>query len=191
MQIQDSNPDLKTIFDQHMADLAEERKGSEAIYSLIVDGRAHIETEAHAAAVVRAMAEIHDERERVEDQHTARLKRIDAKERSLRYLFETALAEWTARNLTGKKKSIILPDGTVGMRTSAAKTVTESDATLREWAKVELPNAFNYDRAPLLMESVKEWEAKHGKAAPGRIQIDESETFYVKFPRNGKEEDHE
>lgn len=172
--------DLKQVFERHMAELAEERTEADSIYGLLVGGRARIESEQHAALVVRAFADLAGERDRVEAQHEARLARIDGKERSLRYLFENALASWTAAHLTGKRKSIILPDGTVGMRTVKGGIKTESDITLREWAKVELPQAFNYDRAPLLVQIVKDWETKHGKTAPGRIMVDDEERFYLK-----------
>lgn len=173
--------DLAEVMRGHFEQLDEEREAN--AYSLLDEkGRATIETEADASLVVKTFADLNSERERVEQQYKARLARIAGKERSLDYLFGSALEAWTAANITKKKRSIILPDGTVGFRKKNAGVTTCDPAALRKWADKELPAAINWDKAPILMTIVTEHEKEHG-LAPGRVEVPEDDVFSIKYPK--------
>lgn len=193
MEEQQQSPNLIDTLKEHLAELEVERREADSVYALLdAEGKAQVTTEAEANLIVRAFTEIDAQAERLRAQLDARMRRIERKRKSLEYLFENALAQWTADNLSGKRKSIVLADGTVGYRTIAARTVTESDATLREWGKVHLPQSINWDRAPLLVSVVQSWEAKEGQLAPGRIAQEAEQRFYIKAEKKGANNgDHE
>ena len=107
--------------------------------------------------IARGWADLEHEELRVKEQYARRLNQIKARMKSFEFVFKYALEEWVEKNLKGKKKSIVLPDATVGFRKVNGSVKTESMDTLRKWASVEVPAAINYDRAPVLVEPIKAW----------------------------------
>ncbi len=96
--------------------------------------------------------------------------------------------QWAKGELTGKKKSVTLPQGTLSFRTVAASVKTENEPKLRQWILKHDIDALNLDRAPIRVEVVKEWEEKNGMNAPGRVEHEAEERFYIKFPKPKVEE---
>lgn len=183
--------DLASVLQKQLDDLERERReDDQRLRDLLVDGRAQIETEEDAGVVVKVMAALDAEKRRVKRQADARVARIAERERSIEFLFHTALAQWTFENLKGKKKSIILPDGTLKTRTVPEKVVTESEDTLRDWASVERPQALNLKRTPIIMAEITEWEKVNGKLAPGRVKQEEYQDFRVTFPKEKHDDEH-
>ena len=184
-EVQQQEESVQDVFRRHAEELHAEAKDKASILDLInaEKGRSVCETEAQAAMIARGWATLEHEKLRVKEQYDRRLKQISARQKSFKYLFEYALEEWTQRNLKGKKKSLVLPDATVGFRKVNGSVKTESMDKLRQWASVELPQAVNYDRAPVMVDPVKEWEKKNEILAPGRIETPDDNRFYVKVPR--------
>lgn len=184
-------PDPAAIVEQMVAEhrASEDEEAARDInpFDLINKGIVKIQTAAEANAVARLL--VNADR-RLADTKAIEAKRV-ARELSratrLHGIFENALATWTRAQLQGKKKrSLLLENADLQLRKRGAHNETSSEADLTAWAERDCVEAVSY-RPVVSIEVVKQYEAKTGKPAPGRIHVEESETFRVAIPKTEEE----
>lgn len=169
--------EMKAVIERHLAEIEEEVRRRESVWDLIKDGRATIENEEQANAVGRLLVEATEELERVEDLAAQRIGRAKGKLQRLEYIFKGALEKFTKARLAGKKqRSLILDDVRLQLRKVNEHAETESDAELVAWCERFLLEAVTYP-AKISLQVVKDWEAKNRKVAPGRIKVEEQDSF--------------
>ena len=180
---------MADILARHVAEVEDEGKRDRAAFDCIRDGRAWIETFEQANSAARLMVEAERKLEAAVALMRAKVARAQARVERLAFIFHGPLKEWTQQQLTGKKKrSMILDDAMLQLRKLAAKTITESEATLTAWAERECVDAITY-KPVVSIEKVKEWEDANKQLAPGRRAQDASETLKVKIPKMEDETD--
>jgi len=189
-QVIQPQEDFKAILARQFAELEEERKEEDGVWSLVREGQAHVNTEQEANLVGKLLIQAEEEVDRVKALADARVARARGKCERLRFIFEKALADWTIKRLDGRKvRSLILDDVQLGTRKVPAKVETESPDSLAKWAEVECLEAVTY--VPRVsIEIVKQWEDHNKKLAPGRVAREAGSMFYFKIPK-GKESDHD
>lgn len=168
--------DLKAVFAKHMEEIELEVKQTEG---LLQGDAIRIMSEEDAERVARKFANLDNEEAAFKAMVKEKQAQFKARRQTLEYLFKYPLKDYVRANLKGKKKSIKLDTVTTGFRSIPESVKTADEDALREWAKVNLPNAFNYDRAPISIETVKDWEADNGPA-PGREKVESRDAFYIR-----------
>ena len=176
---QSMSESLSEVFQKHMEELQEEQEKTQG--TLTPEGIV-INNDDDAEMVARKFIRLDNEEAAFKEMVKAKLAEFKARRQTLEFLFKYPLKDYAELIIgmkKGKKKSIKLDTATVGFRTNPERTKTFNEDELREWAKVNLPGAFNYDKAPLSLRTVAEWEEANG-LAPGREKIESKESFYIK-----------
>jgi hypothetical protein len=109
-----------------------------------VDEAFHVRDEQSANWVLRKIVEERAYRHRVQQWCDAETRRSERREQFLMLRFGAELAEWTKRQLAGKfgkRRSIHLPSGKLGYRTTPAKLVVADEPRLIAWCRRNLPSA--------------------------------------------------
>jgi len=143
------------------------------------------EEEAALHKYVRLHARIDAEEEAVKAQFAAILRNLDNRRKGLDYVMGGLAKSVTERMLVGKKqKSLKLPWGTVGFRTSATKLDVEDPETVIGAAK-EDPSRAGWIRIKeeVNRTALTDYFKSTGEIPPGCKVIDEHQTFYVKGPK--------
>lgn len=181
---------IERMVAEHRA--AEEEDQAQALnpFDLIeAGGIVKITTLEEADAVAKLLVDADRRLADVEAIEAKRVAREKSRASRLHGIFENALAAWTRGQLEGKKRrSMLLPHAEVKLRKVAAHNHTFSEAELTAWAERDYVDAIEY-KPRLSMEAVKAWEEKAGKPAPGRIHVDEAESFKVVIPKAKEETD--
>jgi hypothetical protein len=119
-------------------------RGMEQITSNEVDESFHVRDEPSANWVVRKIIEERAYRQRVQQWFDAETRRSQGREQFLMLRFGSELEQWTKQQLqkrSGKGRSIHLPAGTLGFRTTPAKLVVADEPKLVAWCRRHLPSA--------------------------------------------------
>jgi phage host-nuclease inhibitor protein Gam len=109
-----------------------------------IDESFHVRDEQSANWVLRKIVEERAYRQRVQQWCDAETRRSERREQFLMLRFGAELAEWTKQQLQkqfGKRRSIHLPSGTLGFRTTPPKLVVADESRLITWCRRHLPSA--------------------------------------------------
>ena len=146
----------------------------------------HIDSEEAANWLLRRLATIESEKQRVTMQAAQIVKQLEADAEGLRYIYEAELIEWTRQELAKKgnrRKSLALLQGTAQFRTvPAGVKISDANAALA-YAVSSLPEAVG-TRPTLDMEKYRKAAQnalQNGELLPGIEQTPEREAFSVKF----------
>jgi len=92
--------------------------------------------------LVRRIVESRQYREHVQEWAAQELKRAEADEARLMYMFGSQLRAWASAEIEGhggRRKSVALPAGTVGFRTAPVKLIVDDEKSVVAWAKTHHP----------------------------------------------------
>lgn len=121
-------------------------------------------------------ARYEDYKRQLDEWYQTQSKALEQTVESMSHFLRPYVAEQIA---SGKKKSLLLPDGTkAGYRSSPARiNDTDPDATI-EWCEYNAPEAVKVEKR--VLKSVLKDRLKQGKALPPTVDIEPGdERFYV------------
>ena len=81
---------------------------------------------------------------KVKDWAEQELRRAEREETTLMFLYGRQISDWTrdeVAKLNGRRKSLCLPAGTIGFRSTSTRILVEDEASVLTWAKENLPAA--------------------------------------------------
>jgi phage host-nuclease inhibitor protein Gam len=134
---------------------------------------------ASASWVVRKIVEARARQERIKAWAAAELKAARREEEFFLRRFGPELEAWAAENLHGQKKTLRLPDGTLGYRRKGLLlNIEDKEATL-EWCRGNLPEAVRV-REDVLKTPLNEWVKETGEVPPGCEIKPGGDEFYVR-----------
>lgn len=167
---------------EHKTQEDEEQAQSVNPFDLIEKGNVKIGTDDEADAIAKLLLDADRRVAEVEAIEAKRVAREQSRASRLHAIFEGALARWVRGKLEGKKRrSLLLRSGELCLRKKAAHNETTGDGDLLAFVERDLPEALSY-KPSISIEVVKQWEETNGKPAPGRIHVEETETFKLKMP---------
>jgi hypothetical protein len=142
-----------------------------------------IEDEKSASWVVRKIVAAREYGERVKEWAAQERRRAEREEQTLMFLFGRQVERWVQTEITrlnGKRKSLVLPGGTVGFRTSTAKLVVDDEVVTLTWAREYCPQAIVV--VEKLSKTVFDQYVKETGHAPDEgVHIEAaSEKFYIR-----------
>ena len=142
-----------------------------------------VQDEDSANWVVRKINEARGRAERVKAWAKKEQERAAKEEDFFLRRFGPELEAWTRSQLTGKKKSIPLPGGTVGFRKKAERLIVDDDRAIVAWAKQAHPELV----VTVVKESVPAVDLNALLKRTGEVPPDaaahiepEADQFYVK-----------
>ena len=146
----------------------------------------HITDEASANWLLRKLANLEAEKQRVKAQAVEILASLDADAARLRFLYESELEHFTRERLTeggGRTKTLRLLQGTVAFRTvPASLRVVDTDAALPH------AHALGCTRtevdAGAYRQAAQKTLADSGELLPGVEIVPERESFSIRFGRD-------
>jgi hypothetical protein len=142
-----------------------------------------IDCEDHANWLVRKVLGAREYAQRVRDWSARELARAAREEQTLMFLFGRQIEQWTRaeiEKLNGRRKSICLPAGTVGFRTSNPRLQVDDEQVVIAWAKQHVPSAVVIVEKLAKSELNRMFEAT-GEVPPIGAHIEPScETFFVR-----------
>jgi hypothetical protein len=103
-----------------------------------------INSEGAANWLVRKVIAAREYAEKVKVWAAQEQRRAEREEQTLMFLFGRQIENWTRdeiQKLKGRRKSISLPSGTIGLRTLAASLHVDDEQAVTAWAKVSCPSA--------------------------------------------------
>lgn len=130
-----------------------------------------VQDAATASWVVRKVNEARAYARRVEAWAAAELRRAEREERLLLGRFGRELEDWLRAELSargGRRRSVSLPGGTLGLRQAPARVVVADEAAALAWCNAHLPDALRVrlDASGKAAARVLAWHARH---APGVV----------------------
>lgn len=135
-----------------------------------------------ASWVVRHVLEARRYAERVRQWAAAEQRRADAEERRFMWLFGQQLRCWTEAEIEkvkGRRKSIALPGGTVGMRHVSARLVVQNEPAVLAWARTACPAAVvtteRLAKTPITLHF-----EQTGEVPPGVVVAPAETTFFIR-----------
>ena len=149
-----------------------------------------IDSPERANWLLRKLANLDAERERVAAQASALARQIESDRNSLLHRFGSQLENFTRAELEksgGKRKSLVLLQGTVGFRTVPARIVIESAPDAIQTARLVLPGTITTETTERFdSKTFREHATKHfeetGELLPGIGRTEERQSFDIKFP---------
>lgn len=156
-----------------------------------------IDSPERANWLLRKLANLDAERDRVAAQASALARQIESDRNGLLHRFGSQLENFTRQELEksgGKRKSLTLLQGTVGFRTVPARIVIESAPDAIQTARLVLPETITEETTERFdSKTFREHAAKHfeetGELLPGIGRTEERQSFDIKFPSAGKKGD--
>lgn len=163
-------------------DLAPEEEQEARAKRLIEMATIGIATDAEAARAVDIVLSARERRDRIYAACKAMMTEADRRVESREGLLMPALEGWAAQKIGGgKQRHVKFATGRVGFRAVPGGALEwEDESAVREWLEVNLPQALNTARTPILKGVVQE-HLEHGGALPPTARLAEPrESFYVK-----------
>ena len=141
-----------------------------------------VHDEASANWVIRRIGEARKYAERVEAWAAVELRRAEREERFFLERYGPQLEAWARQRLVanrGRSKTIRMPAGTVGFRTTPPRLAIADDRALLRWCKSNLPLAVVV-REQVLKSAVKDHIKSTGECPDGAEVVGGGERFFVK-----------
>lgn len=136
-------------------------------------------TDASSASwVVRKIVEAQARQQRIKDWAQAELRDARREEEFFKQRFGPSLEAWVAENLHGKK-TLRLPDGSMGYRRRRPVLQIEDKDQLLDWCKNNLPDAVRV-REDVLKTPLNEHLKETGEIPPGCDLDPGGDEFFVK-----------
>lgn len=156
-----------------------------------------IDSPERANWLLRKLANLDAERDRVAAQASALARQIESDRNGLLHRFGSQLENFTRQELEksgGKRKSLTLLQGTVGFRTVPPRITIENEADAIQTARLVLPGSITTETIERFDKTAfrayaKERLATEGELLPGIGLTEAREEFSVKFPSAGKKGD--
>lgn len=137
---------------------------------------------ATAAWVVRRVLQARDYMAKVKMWAEAEERRAEAEEKRLLFLFGSQLRRWTEQEiekLKGRRRSIALPSGVVGLRAVQPRLIVVEEGTALAWAKASCPAAVVITEK-LLKTPIIEHFDQTGEVPPGTEVTPAETAFYIR-----------
>ena len=142
-----------------------------------------IDCEQHANWLVKKVVAARMYSERVKQWAEQEQRRAAREERTLLFLFGRQLEEWTRNEidkLNGRRKSINLPSGMVGLRTVGPTLRVDDEQSVIDWATTHCPSAVQLIRKLSRIE-LKRFCEQTGEIPDAGVRVEPGgERFYVK-----------
>jgi hypothetical protein len=142
----------------------------------------HIHDAASANWALRLIVAERDYQARTTEWYEAETRRSQRREEWLMYRFAGQLEQWMRAELTkqyGKRRSLQLPAGVIGLKTQPTKIVVVDERALTTWCRAELPAAIKSVEHILKSEVAAHVRAS-GEIPPGAEIAGGGERFYIK-----------
>jgi hypothetical protein len=179
---------VERMIAEHQAQEEEEAREEINPFDLINKGVVKINTDEELDAIGKLLLDADRRVAEVETIEAKRVAREQSRATRLHAIFDTAAAMYVRRKLEGKKRRSWLGRfAEFCLRKKPAHNETTGDADLLAFVERDLPDAITYTPR-VSLEVVKTWEAQNGKPAPGRIHVEESESFAIKMPKQEEKE---
>ena len=131
-----------------------------------------------ASWVVRKIVEARARQERIKEWAAAEMREAKREEEFFQRRFGPGLEAWVTENLNGKK-TLRLPDGTLGYRRKRMTLQIEDSEQLLDWCKRNLPEAVRV-KEDVLKTPLNEHLKETGEVPPG-CEVDAGgDEFYVR-----------
>jgi hypothetical protein len=151
------------------------------------EGRFTIDSERAADWLVKKLAEIDAEKERIRLFARARTAELDSDAARLNHLFGEQLRQWAEQEASRRRrKSVSLPNGTLSFRTAPARLVVADLDAAADYATAQGVATKTVLDGTAYREAAEKAFAETGELWPGVTRTEEQETFTVRFPK-GKE----
>ena len=150
--------------------------------ALELDERFHVRDEDSANWVLRKIAECRAYRERVARWARAETLRAERQEGFLMHRFGNELEAWAREQIGkqhGRRRSIALPAGVVGLRREPTKLVVVDERALVGWCRTHLPAAIKVTET-LLKTEVLAHVKDTGECPVGTEMGGGAERFYIR-----------
>ena len=148
-----------------------------------VPERFAITDEQTANWLVKKVVAAREYAERVKKWADQEIRRAEREERTLMYLFGRQLEKWAGdeiQKLNGKRKSLALPGGTVGFRTSNTCLQIDDERAVLSWAKENCPTAVTV-MEKLSRSVLTEYFEKTGEIPDGGAHVaPAAEKFFIR-----------
>ena len=131
-----------------------------------------------ASWVVRKIVEARARQQRIKDWAQAELQSAQREEKFFLERFGDELEAWTAENNNGKK-TLRLPDGTLGFRHKRAVIQIQDEDRVLDWCRDHLPEAVKVSES-VLKTPLNEHLKETGELPPGCDLDNGGDEFYVK-----------
>ncbi len=131
-----------------------------------------------ASWVVRKIVEARARQQRIKDWAQAELKAAQREEKFFLERFGDELEAWTAEN-NGGKKTLRLPDGTLGFRQKRAIIQIQDEDRVLDWCRDHLPEAVKISEY-ILKTPLNEHLKETGELPPGCDLDAGGDEFYVR-----------
>jgi hypothetical protein len=142
----------------------------------------HIHDAASANWALRLIVAERDYQARTTAWYEAETRRSQRREEWLMYRFAGQLEQWMRAELAkqyGKRRSVRLPAGVLGIKTQPTKLIVVDDRALIAWCSAELPAAIKTVHHILKSEVAAHVKAS-GEIPPGAEIAGGGEKFYIK-----------
>lgn len=142
----------------------------------------HIHDAASANWALRLIVAERDYQARTAAWYEAETRRSQRREEWLMYRFAGQLERWTRGELAkqyGKRRSVRLPAGVLGIKSQPTKVVVVDDRALIAWCSAELPDAIKTVQHILKSEVAAHVQAS-GEIPPGAEIAGGGEKFFIK-----------
>ena len=160
-------------------ELEEEDDETLAEYLLPADKMSFVINDVSSASwVVRKIVEARARQERIKAWAAAEMKAARREEEFFLRRFGPELEAWVAENLHGRK-TLHLPDGTLGYRRKGLLLNIEDKEAVLEWCRRNLPEAVRV-KEDVLKTPLNEWVKETGEVPPGCEIEPGGDEFYVR-----------
>jgi phage host-nuclease inhibitor protein Gam len=152
----------------------------ELVQQLLPPERQHftIRDASDASWVVRKIVEARARRERIKDWAKAELVAAEREEKFFLQRFGDELESWLQENSEGRK-TVRLPDGTLGFRKKRPTIQIEDEERVLDWCESHLPDAIRTKRS-VLKTPLNEHLQETGELPPGCDLDAGGDEFYVR-----------
>ncbi len=150
--------------------------------ALELDDRFHVRDEGSANWVLRKIAECRAYRDRVARWAQAETLRAERQEAFLMHRFGSELEAWAREQINkqhGRRRSIALPAGVLGLRREPTKLLVLDERALADWCRTHLPAAIKVTEAVLKTEVLAHVRGT-GECPAGAELGGGEERFYIR-----------